>query len=140
MQAARYDIPQRWYALKAQMLGLPQLADYDRMRRRHDRGRARTAGSEARELVLDSYESFSPELRAPRPPLLRRALDRRADAARASAAGAFCAYTVPRVHPYVLLNFTSKRRDVLTLAHELGHGLHVALAADAGAAAAWARR
>ena len=46
--------------------------------------------------------------------------------------GAFCAYTVPSVHPYVLLNFTARRRDVLTMAHELGHGLHAALAQPPG--------
>jgi oligoendopeptidase F len=46
--------------------------------------------------------------------------------------GAFCAYTVPSIHPYVMLNYTSKRRDVLTLAHELGHGLHAYLATDRG--------
>ena len=46
--------------------------------------------------------------------------------------GAFCAYTVPSVHPYVLLNFTGRRRDVLVLAHELGHGVHAALAAPQG--------
>ncbi len=46
--------------------------------------------------------------------------------------GAFCASTVPSVHPYVLLNYTARRRDVLTLAHELGHGVHFALAARQG--------
>ena len=46
--------------------------------------------------------------------------------------GAFCAYTTPSLHPYVLLNYTSKRRDVLTLAHELGHGVHAALARPQG--------
>ena len=46
--------------------------------------------------------------------------------------GAFCAYTVPSVHPYVMLNYTSRRRDVLTLAHELGHGVHAALARPRG--------
>ena len=46
--------------------------------------------------------------------------------------GAFCAYAVPSVHPYVLLNYTAKRRDVLILAHELGHGVHAALAAPQG--------
>jgi oligoendopeptidase F len=46
--------------------------------------------------------------------------------------GAFCAYTVPSVHPYVMLNYTSRRRDVLTLAHELGHGMHAALAQPRG--------
>ena len=47
--------------------------------------------------------------------------------------GAFCSYTVPSVHPYVMLNFTAQRRDVLTMAHELGHGLHAALAQPQGA-------
>ena len=46
--------------------------------------------------------------------------------------GAFCSYTVPSAHPYVLLNYTARRRDVLTLAHELGHGVHAALAAPQG--------
>jgi len=46
--------------------------------------------------------------------------------------GAFCAYTVPAVHPYVMLNWTSRRRDVLTLAHELGHGVHAALGGQQG--------
>ena len=46
--------------------------------------------------------------------------------------GAFCAYTTPSVHPYVMLNCTSRRRDVLALAHELGHGLHAALAMPRG--------
>src|SRR5207253_2467815 len=46
--------------------------------------------------------------------------------------GAFCAYTVPSVHPYVMLNYTAKRRDVLTLAHELGHGVHAALGGRRG--------
>jgi oligoendopeptidase F len=46
--------------------------------------------------------------------------------------GAFCSYTVPSVHPYVMLNFTARRRDVLTMAHELGHGLHAALAQPQG--------
>ena len=46
--------------------------------------------------------------------------------------GAFCAYTVPSAHPYVLLNYTYKRRDVMTLAHELGHGVHAALGGRQG--------
>ena len=78
---ARYDIPQRWYALKAQLLGRRQLADYDRM------ASVATADeefgwTEARDLVLDAYASFSPELAVGRAALLRRVVDRRADAAR----------------------------------------------------------
>jgi len=86
---------------------------------------------EAREIVLDCYSTFSPELGQtageffsgsyidgpPRP---------------GKRGGAFCSYTVPSRHPYVLLNYTSRPNDVLTLAHELGHGVHAALARPQG--------
>ncbi len=87
--------------------------------------------AQAREIVLDCYSSFSPELGDAR----RRFFDeRRIDAPvrPAKRGGAFCASAVPSVNPYVLLNYTSQRRDVLTLAHELGHGVHFALAARQG--------
>jgi oligoendopeptidase F len=126
----RYDIPQRWYRLKAQLLGIDRLADYDRM--------APLPGTEvtfsyaqARELVLDTYSSFSTEAGN----LASRFFDEEwvdAPARPNKRGGAFCSYTVPSVHPYVLLNFTARRRDVLTMAHELGHGLHAALAQPQG--------
>jgi oligoendopeptidase F len=126
----RYDIPQRWYRLKAQLLGLDQLADFDRM--------ASVAKSEdvfgwghASDLVLDAYGSFSPELAD----IARKFIDERwidAPMRPGKRPGAFCAYTVPSHHPYVLLNWTARRRDVLTLAHELGHGLHAYLARGQG--------
>lgn len=127
---ARYDLPQRWYRLKARMLGVERLADYDRAATvaKEDE---RFAWGDARELVLDAYGSFSPELGA----LARRFFDERwidAPVRPGKRGGAFCAYTVPSAHPYVLLNYTSRRRDVLTLAHELGHGVHAALAAPQG--------
>jgi oligoendopeptidase F len=125
---SRYDIPQRWYALKAQLLGLDRLADYDRM--------ASVAATEeefgwnaARDLVLDAYASFSTELADAG----RRFFDESwidAPMRAGKRPGAFCAYTVPSHHPYLLLNWTSRRRDVLTLAHELGHGVHAYLARD----------
>ena len=91
-----------------------------------------SAGREARELVLDAYASFSPELGD----LVRQFFDERwidAPGARAASAAARSAPTrCRRVHPYVMLNWTSRRRDVLTLAHELGHGVHAALARAAG--------
>jgi len=127
---ARYDIPQRWYGLKAQLLGLPRLADYDRM--------ASVAAvdeefawSEARDLVLDAYASFSPDLSN----VARRFFDEAwidAPIRPGKRPGAFCAYTVPTQHPYLLLNWTARRRDVLTLAHEMGHGLHAYLAREQG--------
>ncbi len=126
----RNDIPQRWYTLKAGLLGLDRLADYDRM------ASVATTDSEfgwdeARELVLDAYASFSPDLAT----VAHRFFDEHwidAPVRPGKRPGAFCAYTVPSAHPFLLLNWTSRRRDVLTLAHELGHGLHAYLARDQG--------
>ncbi len=126
----RYDLPQRWYALKARLLGVERLADYDRMASVTSDD-SEFGWNEGREIVLDAYASFSPELSA----LARRFFDERwidAPVRPGKQPGAFCAYTVPSHHPYVLLNWTSRRRDVLTLAHELGHGLHGYLARDRG--------
>lgn len=126
----RYDIPQRWYRLKARILGLDHLADYDRMASVAD-SEARIGWSAAREVVLDSYRSFSPEMAQ----VAERFFDEAwidAPVRPGKRPGAFCAYTVPSHHPYVMLNWTGRRRDVLTLAHELGHGLHAFLARDQG--------
>jgi oligoendopeptidase F len=126
----RYDIPQRWYALKAKMLGIDRIADYDRM--------ASLAADdetiewpEAKNIVYNSYASFSEELAG----LVQQFYDRNwidAPATPGKRPGAFCSYTVPSRNPYVLLNYTSRRRDVLTLAHELGHGVHSALSRKQG--------
>jgi len=126
----RYDLPQRWYRLKAKLLGIERLADYDRAAAVTDDD-VEVPWSEARDLVLSSFGSFSGEMAA----LAQRFFDERwidAPVRPGKRGGAFCAYAVPSVHPYVMLNYTSKRRDVLTLAHELGHGLHAALAAPQG--------
>ncbi len=126
----RYDIPQRWYALKAQLLGLDRIADYDRVASVTNADEE-FSWSQARALVLDAYESFSPELSH----AAHRFFDEQwidAPVRPGKQPGAFCAYTVPSVHPFLLLNWTSRRRDVLTLAHELGHGLHAYLARDQG--------
>ncbi|MDQ3572301.1 MAG: M3 family oligoendopeptidase [Actinomycetota bacterium] len=125
-----YELARRWYRLKARLLGLDKLAHYDRMA--PVVGEERRIGyADARELVLDCYRGFSPELGdaaagffdgdfidAPPEPGKR--------------GGAFCAYAVPAVHPYVMLNYTSRSGDVLTMAHELGHGVHAYLARDQG--------
>ncbi len=126
----RYDIPQRWYRLKAQLLGVDRLADYDRAAPVLPEDVTFSYG-ESRDLVLDTYDAFSP--RAGK--VVRRFFDENwidAPVRPHKRGGAFCAYTVPSVHPYVLLNFTARRRDVLTMAHELGHGLHAALAQPQG--------
>jgi oligoendopeptidase F len=125
----RYEIPQRWYALKAQLLGIDRLADFDRMA---SIGETETpvGWGEARDLVLDAYGSFSDELASTARLFFDGWID--APARPGKRPGAFCAYTVPSHHPYVLLNWTARRRDVLTLAHELGHGLHAYLARGQG--------
>jgi oligoendopeptidase F len=125
-----YEIPRRWYRLKARLLGVDRLADYDRMA--SVGGEEPSVGwDEARETVLGSFGDFSDVMAGG----AKRFFEERwidAPVRPAKRGGAFCAYTVPSVHPYVLLNYTSKRRDVLTLAHELGHGLHAYLATDRG--------
>jgi oligoendopeptidase F len=126
----RYDIPQRWYRLKAQLLGVDRLADYDRSAPILDEDIS-FSYSQARDLVLDTYHAFEPTAGR----IARRFFDERwvdAPVRPHKRGGAFCAYTVPSVHPYVLLNFTARRRDVLTMAHELGHGLHAVLAQPQG--------
>ncbi len=127
---SRYDIPQRYYRLKRKLLGLDRLYDFDRYAPLEDEP-ATIAWDDARETVLQAFASFD-----------GRAGDiigRFFDGAWIDAAvrpgkvqGAFCATSVPGVHPYVLMNYAGERRSVLTLAHELGHGLHGYLAQDLG--------
>src|SRR3954466_1044506 len=127
---ARNDIPRRWYKLKAQLLGIDQLADYDRVAAvSEDEGTV--PWGEARDLVTDCYDGFSEELGG----IVRRFFDERhvdAPVRPGKRGGAFCASTGPEITPYVMLNYTARRQDVLTLAHELGHGVHGALAARQG--------
>jgi oligoendopeptidase F len=126
----RYEIARRWYRLKARLLGVEKLADYDRMAAVTE-DEVSFSFAQGREIVLDCYTSFSPELGA----LAKRFFDERwidGPVRPAKRGGAFCASAVPSAHPYVLLNYTARRRDVLTLAHELGHGVHFALAARQG--------
>ena len=124
----RYDIPQRWYRLKAGVLGVEQIADFDRMA--SVAGDERPYGwSEATRVVRDAYESFSPELAAGVDRFLTEGwID--APLRQGKRGGAFAAPVTPTHHPYVFLNWTSKARDVATLAHELGHGLHFLLAKE----------
>lgn len=118
----RYDLPQRWYALKAKVLGVDRLADYDRGSSVAETN-VHVPWNDAKATVRDAYASFSPEL--------ANIVDRFYDEGWIDApvrdnkrGGAFCAYTVPNHHPYVFLNYTATPGDVLTLAHELGHALH----------------
>jgi oligoendopeptidase F len=127
---ARYELPRRWYRLKARLLGLDKLLDYDRMAAVTDEDE-RIEWPQARDTVLESYGAFSDELGA----VAQRFFDEPwidAPVRPSKRGGAFCAYTVPSAHPYLMLNYTYKRRDVLTLAHELGHGVHAALGGRQG--------
>jgi oligoendopeptidase F len=125
-----YDIPQRWYRLKAQVLGLDRLADYDRMAS-VGTGQRTVGWAEGTAIVRDAYASFSPELAD----IVGRFIDEGwidAPVRPGKRGGAFAAGVSPSHHPYVLLNWTSTTRDVATLAHELGHGVHFYLAREQG--------
>jgi oligoendopeptidase F len=127
---SRYDIAHRYYALKARLLGLPKLYDFDRFAPLE--GATATVGwDDARGIVVDAFTSFSPAAGD----IVDGFFERRwIDAALrpGKLGGAFCSTIVPDVHPYVFMNFAGERRSVLTLAHELGHGLHGVLAQPLG--------
>ena len=127
---SRYGLARRWYETKARLLGLDRLADYDRMAAVSEDDE-KIPWEQGQALVLDSFESFSDRAGD----IARRFFDERwidAPPTQVKRGGAFSASTVPSVHPYVMLNYTDRRRDVLTLAHELGHGLHQTLAREQG--------
>ena len=127
---SNYDLARRWYRLKAKLLGLERLAHYDRMAPVTDDAR-HVPYDEAREIVLDCYRGFSPELgEAAAGFFTGDYIDAPPEPGKRG--GAFCAYVVPTVHPYVMLNYTSRSNDVLTMAHELGHGVHAYLAREQG--------
>jgi oligoendopeptidase F len=126
----RYDVVQRYYTLKARLLGLDRLSFYDRMAPLDD-DPTQVAWGEAQELVTDAFADFSQETGDIVERFFRDSwID--APPRDGKRPGAFCATNVPGVHPYVFLNYTGDRRSVLTLAHELGHGLHGYLAEPLG--------
>ncbi len=126
----RYDLARSWYRTKAKLLGIDRLADYDRMAAIATDDR-KIQWEEGREIVQTAFDSLGPRAGD----VVGRFFDERwidAPPGPDKRGGAFSASTVPSVHPYVMLNYTDRRRDVLTLAHELGHGLHQTLAAERG--------
>jgi oligoendopeptidase F len=126
----RYGLVARYYRLKAKLLGLPRLHDYDRYAPIDGDGATRTF-AEARRVVEGAYGDFSPRLSE----IAARFFDERwidAELRPGKRGGAFCASTVPSLHPYVLCNYTGNQRDVMTVAHELGHGVHQYLARERG--------
>ncbi len=133
--AVRQSYPRlshRYYALKAKWLGLDKLQHWDRNAPLPNDDDRPIGWDEARKQVLDAYGAFSPELAS----VGRRFFDRPWIDARlkpGKSGGAFAHPTVPSAHPYLLLNYHGKTRDVMTLAHELGHGVHQVLAGPQGA-------
>jgi oligoendopeptidase F len=126
---SRYDIPARWYRLKGRLLGIDELNEHDRYAPLTP-DEAQVSWDEARRTVLDAYRSFSPEMADIATGFFEGYID--APALPGKQGGAFAHPAVPSAHPYVLLNYTGRRRDVMTLAHELGHGIHQVLASKLG--------
>jgi oligoendopeptidase F len=121
----------RYYRMKAKWLGLPKLQHWDRNAPLPNDDDRLIPWPEARKQVLDAYAAFSPELAL----VGRRFFDNPwidAQLKPGKSGGAFAHPTVPSVHPYLLLNYHGKTRDVMTLAHELGHGVHQVLAGPRG--------
>jgi oligoendopeptidase F len=129
--AAYPKLSHRYYALKAKWLGLDKLQVWDRnapLPRDEDR---KIPWDEARATVLDAYAGFDPRMAEIAAPFFEKGwID--APVKPGKAPGAFAHPTVADAHPYVLLNYLGKQRDVMTLAHELGHGVHQVLAAGQG--------
>ncbi len=125
-----YDLVSRYYQLKKQLLGLDEMTEYDRYAPIGEAD-SHWTWERARELVTVSYADFSPEMGR----IVERFFEENwIDAALGDAkrGGAFSHGAVPSAHPYILLNYTGKVRDVQTLAHELGHGVHQYLSREQG--------
>jgi oligoendopeptidase F len=132
VRAAYPRLSHRYYALKAKWFGKKTLPHWDR-NAPLPKVESRIIGwDEAKDTVLNAYGAFSPRMADVAEPFFSRNwID--APARPGKQAGAFSHPTVPSAHPYVLLNYQGKPRDVMTLAHELGHGVHQVLAAPNGA-------
>jgi oligoendopeptidase F len=123
---ANYGIAQDYFRLKAELLGLDRLALYDQYAPVGGELPACTF-DEARTTILESFESFSPRFRGIAQDFFAQGwID--AEIRKGKRGGAFCASPSPAVHPYILCIYTDTLRDVMTVAHELGHGLHGVLA------------
>ncbi len=121
----------RYYAMKAKWLGLEKLQHWDRNAPLPGDADSAIGWEDAKSRVLAAYGAFSPELARIGAQFFEKPwID--ASPRPGKSGGAFAHPTVPQVHPYLLLNYHGKTRDVMTLAHELGHGVHQVLAADQG--------
>ncbi|MBA9024199.1 M3 family oligoendopeptidase [Aminobacter sp. NyZ550] len=132
VRAAYPRLSHRYYKMKAKWLGMEVMNHWDRNAPLPETPQATIGWDDAKDTVLTAYQRFSPEMAE----IARDFFDRRwidAPVRPGKAPGAFAHPTVPSAHPYVLLNYMGKPRDVMTLAHELGHGVHQVLAAGQGA-------
>lgn len=126
------NLTHRYYKMKAKWLGKKQLSYWDRAAPLPKVPDRTYSWEDARELVLSSYTAFSPTLGK----IGKQFFDRQwidAQIRAGKSPGAFAHPTVPSVHPYLLVNYQGKARDVMTLAHELGHGVHQVLSGKQGA-------
>ncbi|MFW5952728.1 MAG: M3 family oligoendopeptidase [Candidatus Natronoplasma sp.] len=124
-------IVERFYNLKRDIVDFDELYDYDRYSPLPG-GMPETDFEESREKVLDAYEKFTPKMRD----IAEKFFDKNwidAEIKEGKRGGAFSASTVPSVHPYIMLNFSDKTSDMITMSHELGHGVHQYLAREQGA-------
>jgi oligoendopeptidase F len=129
--SSRYDMVSRYYRIKRRLLGVDVLYDYDRYAPLPGACDRVFEWEEAREIVLAAFKGFSSELSE----IARLFFDKgwiHAPVMRGKRSGAFAHSTIPSAHPYVLLNYSGRIKDVMTLAHELGHGVHQYLAAKQG--------
>jgi oligoendopeptidase F len=132
VRAAYPRLSHRYYALKAKWFGKKRLPHWDRNAPLPQAPTRPIGWVQARDTVLTAYGAFSPKMAA----IAERFFEKRwidAPVRHGKAPGAFSHPTVPSAHPYVLLNYQGKPRDVMVLAHELGHGVHQVLAAPNGA-------
>ena len=129
---AKYSsISHRYYAMKARWLGMAKLNHWDRNAPLPEQAERVIDWAEARETVLGAYRAFSPDMARVAGDFFDKGwID--APVRDGKAPGAFSHPTVPSAHPYILMNYMGKPRDVMTLAHELGHGVHQVLANGQG--------
>ena len=124
-------ISHRYYAMKAKWMGLEKLEPYDRNAPLPEADEAKIPWSEAKDRVLNAYAGFTPSMAEIAGDFFDKGwID--SPVIPGKDAGAFAHPCVPSAHPYVLVNYQGKTRDVMTLAHELGHGVHQVLAAKQG--------
>ena len=127
----RYNIVHKYYRIKKRILGYDQFFDYDRYAPLPGLSNKRYSWNEAKDIVLQAFYDFSPQFFD----IAKLFFDKNwihAEVMNGKVPGAFSWPTVPKCHPYILLNFTNTYKDIMILAHELGHGIHQYLCRSQG--------